>query len=235
MRIGGYLKTSLLDWPTQVASVIWTVGCNFRCPFCHNRSLVLAENGLEMVEAKMVLADLKKRKKWVDGLVITGGEPTLQPDLVDFCRQVKKIGLGVKLDTNGTNPAVLMRLIGEKLVDFVAVDVKSDRDTYERVAGVKVDINKIGETVRLLVDWGGEYELRTTVVPEFHNEVVLTKMAEEIAVWGGGKWVWQNFRGGDCLDVEYNPKRGYRPREIKKMRDGLGKVGRKITLRGFAS
>lgn len=231
MRIGGYLPTTLLDWPGKVAAETWTVGCNFRCPFCHNGDLVRGK--VEEIDETEILADLKERKKWLDGLVIGGGEPTLQTDLVKFCERVKKMGLEIKLDTNGSRPEVLKELIEKGLIDSVAMDVKTSLLEYRKVAKVRDElITKIEESWQILRKWGGEVELRTTVVPRFHNSRVLKEMGEwlEREVPKEWPWVWQKFISKRCLDIRLNREASYSRSEIKKIKKV---VKRKVKLRGW--
>lgn len=203
MKIAGYLQTTLIDWPGKVAGVVWTIGCNFRCPFCHNRDLVLPDHDgiLKLVQDDTVIEDLKKRKKWIDGLVITGGEPLMYSDIFNFCRRVKELGMGVKIDTNGSFPIQLKKIIDEGLVDYVAMDYKTQIDNYQElvlILGKKGDNPprragkgrpyvgagfmpaRIKKSMGILAESGIEYEFRTTVVPGIHNEEVLMRMGREI-------------------------------------------------------
>ena len=171
LRISGLQKLTLLDYPGRVACTVFTGGCNFRCPFCHNAPLVLPERlqGDENGE-ETVLAFLKKRQGILDGVAVTGGEPTLQPDLADFLRRVKDLGFAVKLDTNGARPDVLRSLLAESLADYVAMDVKSSPAGYGRCAGVSDKVlAPVGESIRLLETSGVDHEFRTTAVKGLHT------------------------------------------------------------------
>src|SRR3989344_8788888 len=139
MKIGGLQPVTLLDYPQKLAAIIFTVGCNMRCPFCYNPSLVLADSikKIRPIAASDALDFLKRRKKYLDGVVIGGGEPTLQPDLIKFCRQLKKIGYAIKLDTNGSLPEVLEKLINSRLIDYIAMDLKSSLKNYSQVVGLE--------------------------------------------------------------------------------------------------
>lgn len=165
MKIGGFQKTSLLDYPNYVSSIIWTVGCNLHCPFCYNKDLV--DGNVEKIPENHILDFLKKRKKMLDGIVITGGEPFLQKDISDFILKVKKHDLLVKVDTNGTFPDKLKDLIDGKLVDYVAMDVKAPKEKYEILAGKKVNISNIEKSVDILKNSNIDYEFRTTIIPGF--------------------------------------------------------------------
>jgi pyruvate formate lyase activating enzyme len=177
MKIGGFQKLSLLDYPDKLSAIIWTIGCDFRCPFCYNKQIVFGE--VNEIPEKEIFDYLKKRKKFLEGIVMTGGEPLLQPDLKDFIAKVKQIGYLIKIDTNGTNPKLLEGLIQEKLVDYVSMDVKAPKEKYEELAGVKVDLNKIEESIEIIKQYAPDYEFRTTLIPTLlEKEDIL-----EIARW----------------------------------------------------
>ena len=165
MNIGGFQKTTLLDYPGNVSAIIWTVGCNFRCPFCYNINLVNKKSDL-FSEAD-ILNFLEKRKNFLDGLVISGGEPFLQKDLKNFCKKVKKLGYKIKIDTNGTYPEKLKELIEEKLVDYISMDVKAPKEKYDKLSGVKTDLEKIDKSIRTIQNSDVEYEFKTTIVPNY--------------------------------------------------------------------
>lgn len=182
MRINGLNKTTLLDYPGHVAAVLFTGGCNFKCPFCHNRDLVLEPDSQPFISEEEVFYFLKKRKGIITGMCITGGEPTLQPDLQEFLTKVKEIGLKVKLDTNGYRPEIVKEIISEGLVDYVAMDIKSCRTEYGTAAGrADMDVSKIEESVSCLLEGKVEYEFRTTVVKELHTEETMKEI---------GKWIY---------------------------------------------
>ena len=166
MLIKGLQKTTLLDYPEKVASIIFTGGCNFNCDYCYNKDLPSQET----ISEKSVLEFLKKRKHLIEGVVVTGGEPTINDDLPDFIKKVKAIGLLVKLDTNGTNPKMLKQLIDDKLIDYVAMDIKCSKEKYELVAGVLVDVVSVDESVSILKNSGIDYEFRTTCTPDMNEE-----------------------------------------------------------------
>jgi len=166
LLIKGLQKTTLLDYPEKVASIIFTGGCNFNCDYCYNKDLPSQET----ISEKSVLEFLKKRKHLIEGVVVTGGEPTINDDLPDFIKKVKAIGLLVKLDTNGTNPKMLKQLIDDKLIDYVAMDIKCSKEKYELVAGVLVDVVSVDESVSILKNSGIDYEFRTTCTPDMNEE-----------------------------------------------------------------
>jgi len=176
MRIQDIQKLTLLDFPGRVACTVFTAGCNLRCPFCHNATLVLGDAGEGMTEDE-VLSFLKKRKGVLDGICITGGEPLLNADIGDFIKKVREIGYAVKLDTNGTFPERLEKLLGEGLLDYVAMDVKSADDTYANLCGVKVDMAKIHRSIDLSKNSGVAHEFRTTAVKDLHKPQDFTVIA----------------------------------------------------------
>lgn len=166
MIIGGYTKLSTIDWPGKLVAVVFTRGCNFRCPWCHNKSLVWPElYGPETPEQE-VLAYLEKRKSYLDGVVVTGGEPTIQKSLPAFLGKIKNIGLKVKLDTNGSNPDMLERLLKEGLLDALALDVKAPLEKYPEVTGVSVDTEAVWQSFCLAAASGLPVWFRTTLIPE---------------------------------------------------------------------
>lgn len=166
MIIGGFTKLSTIDWPGKLAAVVFTRGCNFRCPWCHNKSLVWPELYSPELSEPKVLAYLEKRKSYLDGVIITGGEPTVQADLPGFLRKVKDIGLSVKLDTNGFSPNILELLIRENLVNALAVDVKAPLEKYPEVTGIAVDKEAVWRSFHLAAFSGLPVWFRTTLIPE---------------------------------------------------------------------
>lgn len=170
MTIAGLQKMTLLDYPGKVACTVFLQGCNFRCPFCHNSDLLTGQ-GPEGISDAELLAYLQKRKGILDGVCITGGEPTLQPGLEDLIRSIKALGYCVKLDTNGSRPEVLKRLVEENLLDYVAMDVKNSPEGYARTAGMKQELlSCVQESLQFLLTGKVDYELRTTVVDQLHRE-----------------------------------------------------------------
>jgi pyruvate formate lyase activating enzyme len=170
MRIGGLLKFSLIDYPGKVAAVVFTAGCNFRCPFCHNPELVLPELFNPSFEVDDILAFLEKRKGQLQGVVVTGGEPTIHNDLPDFLSRIKSLGYLIKLDTNGSRPDVLQDVIDRKLVDFLAMDIKSSLENYCKATGAPIDLSAIKESISIIKGSGCEYQFRTTLLKKVVSE-----------------------------------------------------------------
>lgn len=194
----GIEKLSLVDYDDKVACTLFTNGCNFRCPFCHNGSLVLKRQ--EGIDFNTILDYLKKRKGVIDAVVITGGEPTLIPSLVDAIYEIKKIGILVKLDTNGSNPKLLKQLIDLKLVDYVAMDIKNSEQKYAETIGLEnVEIAKIKESINIIKSSGIDYEFRTTLIAEFHTLDDLINIKAMIK--DAKKYVLQHFIERDeCIN-----------------------------------
>ncbi len=189
--IGGVEWTTLIDYPGKVATTLFTVGCNFRCPSCHNPELVDPDRFAPVLSESEILDRLRERVRFIDGVAISGGEPTIQPALRSFVERLKDLGLLVKLDTNGSRPEVLRALFEAQRVDFVAMDVKAPLDAYDRLTGIASDVGAIDESIRLILDRAPDYEFRTTVAPTVSREDVF-RIAERIA--GAKRYVLQAFR-----------------------------------------
>ena len=189
MKISGLQKLTLLDFPGRVACTVFLGGCNLRCPFCHNSQL-LGGDAEELMDSGALLDFLRKRQGVLDGVCITGGEPTLHADLPELLRSIRALGYAIKLDTNGTNPQLLRRLIDEGLVDYVAMDVKNGPDHYAETVGIKgFSLASIEESIRILLEDKTDYELRTTVVLPLHNEDSIAAMSAWLTALGNGKKV----------------------------------------------
>ena len=182
MYICGYQKTTLLDYPEHVAATIFTGGCNFRCPFCHNADLIVKSNESSPIAKEEILAFLQKRKNVLSGICITGGEPTLQPDLKDFIINVRELGYKIKLDTNGYRPDVILSLLEENLLDYIAMDIKAGLSNYAKVSGIpNLDTSKIMKSISIIENSGINYEFRTTVVKELHSRQDFLEISEMLS------------------------------------------------------
>ena len=212
MKISGLQKLTLLDYPGKMACTIFTYGCNFRCPFCHNAMLVTEENSDNISEDEF-FAFLKKRQGILDGVCISGGEPTLQKDLAEFIGKIKAFGYAVKLDTNGSQPEVLRNLIAENLLDYVAMDIKNSPAKYSLTCGREVDMVPIKESVSIIKESGIDHEFRTTTVRELHTAEDILSLSEWIK--GAKRYFLQSFKdSGDLIASGFS---AYSDGEMKEL------------------
>ena len=230
MKICGLQKTTLLDFPGRVAATLFTGGCNFRCPFCHNSGL-LSGDAEAAYSVRKILQFLEKRKRILEGVCITGGEPTLQPDLEDFIRDIRSLGLAVKLDTNGYRPDVLKALCQKGLLDYAAMDIKAGRDRYETAAGVcGLDMKRIDESIRFLLEGHLPYELRTTVVRGIHE----AEDFRQIGPWikGCRRYFLQAFKdSGDILVPQAYD--AFSAEEMRAFMELVRPYAEEVSLRGI--
>ncbi|RLF32839.1 MAG: anaerobic ribonucleoside-triphosphate reductase activating protein [Thermoplasmata archaeon] len=229
MKFGGLQKTSLLDYPDTISAIVWTMGCNFRCPFCYNKQLVFEK--AELVPEEDILSFLKKRKGLLEGLSITGGEPLLQKDIIDFTEKVKKLGYHVKIDTNGSFPERLKELIDKKLVDYISMDVKAPEKKYDKLAGVKVDLKKIRKSIKIIQESGVDYEFKTTIIPGFLTKEDIV----DIAKWLNGSKVFylQQFKNDTPLvSSELEKTKPYSKEELDDILEKIKPFFKKCRLRG---
>jgi pyruvate formate lyase activating enzyme len=201
MKIGGWQKVSLVDYPGKICTILFTQGCNFRCPYCHNPELVLPSAFQARLAEDTVLAFLKKRQGVIDAVTITGGEPTLQPDLAKVIAHIKALGYLVKLDTNGSHPVVLRALVEEKVLDYVAMDVKGPLERYGELAGTKIPSKDIQSSIQTIMDSGVPYEFRTTVVDGMLGNGDFEKLAGLMK--GARRYVLQSFIPSKPLDPSF--------------------------------
>lgn len=190
MKIGGFQKTSLLDYPDTISAIVWTSGCSFRCPFCYNKKLALGT--AELFPEEHIHSFLLKRKELLEGVVISGGEPLLHDDIADFAQKVKNLGLLVKLDTNGSFPEKLDELLNAQLVDYVAMDVKAPKGKYHQLSGIDVDLSKIDASIDLIKTKAPAYEFKTTFVPGFLKKEDIIDIAEWLR--GANAYYLQQFK-----------------------------------------
>lgn len=203
LEIKGFLETSLLDWPGKICSVLFLPYCNFRCPYCHNHPLIFYPERLPSIPISKVIKRLNNFKQWVDGVCITGGEPTIHKDLPNLINEIKKNGFMVKLDTNGSNPEMLEQLIKEGIVDFISMDVKAplNPNIYSQSIGVKFDINPIIRSIEILKQGKVDFQFRMTVVPTLHEEKDIKILGSQLRV--GKKFILQNFNPSSPLDPTF--------------------------------
>ena len=235
MKISGLQKMTLLDYPGKVACTVFLQGCNFRCPFCHNSDL-LGACGPEEIPVETLMAFLKKRVGLLDAVCITGGEPTLQPDLVELIRQIKALGYAVKLDTNGTRPEVVKALAQQGLIDYVAMDIKNAPSRYGDTAGSHtLDIGALEETMRFLMGGGVDYEFRTTVVAQLHDNAAMQEMGQWLQTLnptGKAKALYlQGFMDRDT--VLMGGLSAHSKEKMQEFKDILAPYADKVELRGM--
>lgn len=230
--IRGFVETSLIEWEGQISSIIILQGCNLNCPFCHSAHLISREMPVEVVPLDGILAFLEGRRAWVDGVVISGGEPTVYPELPELLAAFKGLGLGVKLDTNGTAPGVLSDLIDRGLVDYVAMDLKAPLTvkSYALAAGGAVDLEAVKRSVRLLLKGQVDYEFRTTVCPAFVRLEDLPEMARAIA--GARRYVLQQFTPETAGSPELRAVQPYPKEQLAEIARSLQGVVTECCLRG---
>lgn len=212
MIIGGLQKTSLLDFPEKIAAIVFTVGCNFRCGYCHNPELINGEAKIEEV-----FEFLKTRQGKLDGVVITGGEPCLQKDLPEFIKQVKELGFAVKLDTNGSFPEMLEKVLPD--LDYVAMDIKAPLEKYSQIVNVDVDTLKILKSIEVLKNGGVDYEFRTTVVKSQLSFEDFEKIGQLIQ--GAPRYYLQRFEASKILDKSLENEKTYSTEEFERIIDIL--------------
>ena len=230
MVFNGFQKTTLLDFPGKVACTVFTHGCNLRCPFCHNALLVNREESLPSFDEAEILAYLQKRKGIIDGICVSGGEPLLHPELESFLQKVKEIGILVKLDTNGTLPDRMIRLIEEGLVDYVAMDIKNSKEKYATTAGVpSVDLEKIEESIAYLIKGKIPYEFRTTVVKELHTLEDIQSISRMIK--GAESYYLQGFIDSGLL-IGQNLS-AHTPETLSLFCDEAKKILKNVKIRGI--
>jgi pyruvate formate lyase activating enzyme len=229
MKIGGFQKVSLIDYPGRISAVVFTQGCNFRCPFCHNPELVDPERFMDLIPEKEILSFLEKRKGRLDAVVITGGEPTMQPELIPFILHLKAMGYLIKLDTNGTHPDLLAEMLDKKLLDYVAMDIKAPLERYGAVTKTNTDRDRIRRSISLIMGSGTDYEFRTTAV----KPLLAPEDLEEIGrlIPGAKRFVLQKFVPTKTLDRDFLGKPSYSDGELKLIVDKLAAIVGKATQR----
>lgn len=228
MIISGFQKLTLLDYPEKTACLIFTQGCNFRCPFCHNKDLLCHSKG-EFQEEE-IFNYLEKRKGLIDGVCITGGEPLLQPDIQNFISKIKDMGFLVKLDTNGSNPEKLQELLNLNLLDYVAMDIKNDFNDYLETSGIlKFNLDNIKKSIEIIKNSGIDYEFRTTIVKQLHNLDKILSICDYLGC--DTKYYLQNYN--DCETVLKKGLTGFDNEELINFKNILSKTYPNVIIRGI--
>ena len=229
MKIGGLQRVSLNDYPGKICATVFTQGCNFRCPYCHNPELVDPGQYGPVIPEEEVLSFLDKRRGKLEAVTVTGGEPALQEDLGKFLGALKNRGYLVKLDTNGSNPDTLSTVIDKRLVDYIAMDIKGPLDRYGEIASVKADTSRIRRSIQLVATSGIEHEFRTTVVRSQLDLDDLLSMAKLIKK--ASPYVLQPFVATKTLDGAFLSETSYTSEEFSTIREVLGKKGVRVVVR----
>lgn len=216
VEIKGFMKTSMLDYPGKLSACIFLSKCNFRCHYCHNVELVNDDKRLIPFDKEKVFDYLKRKKNWIDGVVISGGEPTLHKDLPKLCKEIKNLGYSIKIDTNGTNPKMLKELIDNKLVDYVAMDIKSSKEKYDNATNVKANIDAISESIKMLINGDTDYEFRTTVLPGLVDVSDMKSIGKWIS--GAKRYYLQQFIPIKTLNESYMEKPSHNHETLHEMK-----------------
>jgi len=229
MNVGALQKFSLIEYPGRICAIVFTQGCNFRCPYCYNRELVDTESFRHPIDENSLFAFLEKRKGRLDAVTITGGEPTLQPDLIPFIERLKEMKYLVKIDSNGSCPEVLEALLRLKLVDYVAMDVKGPLEKYPKIANTKLSPEKINQSINLIMSSGVDYEFRTTVVRSQLNLEDLFEIGQLIR--GAKLYALQKFIPSKPLDPEFQDEAAYGDDEFGPMAEAIRTLVKQVILR----
>ena len=229
MKIGGFQKVSLIDYPGRISAVVFTQGCNFRCPFCHNPELVDPECFEDLIPVAEILSFLKKRRGRLDAVVITGGEPTLQPEIIPFIMDLKDMGYRIKLDTNGSLPDRLEVMLNQKLLDYVAMDIKAPFERYGEVTRAITDQKQIQRSISLIMGSGLDHEFRTTAVRSMLSPEDLDQIGRLVPA--AKRFVLQKFVPTKTLDRNYLGEASYSDGELKAIANKLSSAGIKVTQR----
>jgi pyruvate formate lyase activating enzyme len=229
MKIGALQKVSLIDYPGEICAIVFTQGCNFRCPYCHNPELVNPEMYGECLLEEEIFSFLAKRKGKIDAVSITGGEPTIQNDLIDFVKRVRKTGYSIKIDTNGSQPEVIEKLISMKLLDYIAMDIKSPAGKFKSITKSDISYHKITQTIELIMKSGIPYEFRTTVLKRLLDENDIVNIAHSIRT--ARLYILQQFVPSKVLDRGLMHYESYSREELESLRKKITKSVSNILIR----
>ncbi len=231
MKIKGFQGTSLLDYPGRIASLVFFGGCNLTCPYCHNPGLVLHPEEFDDYPLEALVEDLQERRAFIDGVVVTGGEPTLDRDILSFLRELKSLDLLVKLDTNGLLPGVLQNILSENLADHIALDIKTSPARYGELHSAPVDFVRLEKTIDLLAESRVEYEIRTTCVPGLVEKTDIRKIGELIRC--APLWALQQFVPGHAMDENLQEMEPHTPEKIRAFAEIAGEYVDEVVVRGI--
>ncbi len=229
MLIGGLQKFSLIDFPEKISALIFTQGCPFLCHFCHNPNLVLNSMFTPLIDENDLFSFLKKRQNQLDGIVITGGEPTIQKDLIEFIKKIKNLNYQVKLDTNGINPDVIQKLLEENLIDYIAMDIKAPLEKYNLVTQKDIDLNLIKKSINIIVSSNIKYEFRSTLVKNLHELEDIEKMSKLIK--NSNLYILQKFVSKITLNPKFSNYSPFSEDEMLLMKNITQKYVKKCLIR----
>ena len=232
VAIKGFVKNSLIEWEGKIVAIVFLSQCNLRCQFCHSPHLVTNPSELETIHEKDILENVSKNREWLDGVVISGGEPTMWKDLGRFLELFRNLGMKIKLDTNGTYPEVLEKLFNQGLIDYFAMDIKAplEKEKYDTVTGIDCDIEKVKRSVNFIMNCGAEYEFRTTVCPAFLDKGDIIDIARTIK--GADKYILQNFRPFICLNNKLLDVTPYTTETIEEFAEAADHYVKSCWVRG---
>lgn len=231
MLIKGFQKLSLIEYPDKLSAVIWVGGCNFRCPFCYNEDIVLNHKKMPTIPEKEIIDFMKTREGLLDAVAITGGEPTLQKDLPKFVKKIKDLGFSVMLETNGSNPDMIKKLIDKKLVDYIAMDIKAPLEKYDEVTGKRVKKRNIQKSIDIIRNSDVDYEFRTTVIPRFFKKqdaLVIGKLLK-----GSKNYYLQQFVPEKTVDKIFRRVKPYPPEKLKEFVEIMKPYFKFVDVRGL--
>ncbi len=229
MKIGGLQRVSLIDYPGLISAVVFLQGCNFKCSYCHNPELVDPGLFQPCLRENDIFDFLDTRKGKLDAVSITGGEPTLQDKLPAFIKQIRKMGFAVKMDTNGSQPKVIKNLLAEKLLDFIAMDIKAPLKKYKDIVKATVNLDSIKESIGLILETNIPYEFRTTIVESQLGENDILQIGELIS--GANRYVLQNFVSTKTLDKKFLKEKPFSDEKLQKIKSHLEKQITSVTIR----
>lgn len=228
MIIGGFQKFSLIDYPGKISSIIFTQGCNFACIYCHNKELIRTKEHNNITTPEEIIAFLKQRRKKIDAVVITGGEPTIQPDLIGFMKKIKSLGFLIKLDTNGSCPEKIKETLNTGVVDYIAMDIKAPLKKYPDIVKKNVDTENIKKSIEIIKNSGINHEFRTTILKNFLSKADIIKI-QELA--NGSKLFLQKYVPSKGLDIELGKQENYSQEEFNSFIDTFNKNETNCILR----
>jgi len=229
MKIGALQKVSLIDYPGEICAIVFTQGCNFRCPYCHNPELVNPDLYGEILPEEEIFSFLTKRKGKIDAVTITGGEPTIQHDLIEFAKRIRKKGYLIKIDTNGSNPEVIEKLISMKLLDYIAMDIKSPADKHKVITNSHIGYEKITQTIKLIMKSEIPYEFRTTVLKKLLDENDIIDISNSIR--NAKLYILQQFTPSKVLDQRFIRYESYTREELESLSKKIAQSVASILIR----